>query len=98
ALQRAGLRAPVRRPYSAPERVDGRAWGGSADILALGARAYELVPGRRVPGPGVPSLSVEGMTGLDHVTLGEILARALAVDPAARFAAAVGPREGPRPR
>jgi len=88
ALQRAGLRAPVRRPYSAPERVDGRAWGGPADIFALGAIAYELVTGRRVPGPGVPSLSVEGMTGLDHVTLGEILARALAVDPAARFASA----------
>ena len=88
ALQRAGLRAPVRRPYSAPERVDGRAWGGSADIFALGAIAYELVTGRRVPGPGVPSLSVEGMTGLDHVTLGEILARALAVDSAARFASA----------
>ncbi len=88
ALQRAGLRAPVRRPYSAPERVDGRAWSGPADIFALGAIAYELVTGRRVPGPGVPSLSVEGMTGLDHVTLGEILARALAVDPAARFASA----------
>ena len=87
-MQRAGLRAPVRRPYSAPERVDGRAWGGPADIFALGAIAYELVTGRRVPGPGVPSLSVEGMTGLDHVTLGEILARALAVDPAARFASA----------
>jgi uncharacterized protein YneF (UPF0154 family) len=68
--------------------VDGRAWGGPADIFALGAIAYELVTGRRVPGPGVPSLSVEGMTGLDHVTLGEILARALAVDPAARFASA----------
>jgi len=88
ALQRAGLRAPIRRPYSAPERVDGRAWGGPADIFALGAIAYELVTGRRVPGPGVPSLSVEGLTGLDHVTLGEILARALAVDPAARFASA----------
>jgi serine/threonine-protein kinase len=88
ALQRAGLRAPVRRPYSAPERVDGRSWGGPADIFALGAIAYELVTGRRVPGPGVPVLSNEGMSGLDQPALAEILGRALAADPAARFASA----------
>jgi uncharacterized protein YneF (UPF0154 family) len=88
ALQRAGLRAPVRRPYSAPERVDGRSWGGPSDIFALGAIAYELVTGRRVPGPGVPALSGEGMSGLDQPALAEILGRALAVDPAARFASA----------
>jgi hypothetical protein len=88
ALQRAGLRAPVRRPYSAPERVDGRTWGGPADIFALGAIAYELVTGRRVPGPGVPSLSGEGMSGLDQAALAAILGRALAADPAGRFASA----------
>ena len=88
ALQRAGLRAPIRRPYSAPERVDGGAWGGPADIFALGAIAYELVTGRRVPGAGVPSLSSDGMTGLDQSALAAILGRALAADPAARFASA----------
>jgi hypothetical protein len=88
ALQRAGLRAPVRRPYSAPERVEGRSWGGPADIFALGAIAFELVTGRRVPGPGAPTLSTDGMSGLDQKALSQILGRALAPDPTTRFVSA----------
>lgn len=88
ALQRAGLRAPLRRPYSAPERLEGRSWGGPADIFALGAIAHELVTGRRVAGPGTPSVGLDGTTGLDQGALAEVLGRALAADPAARFASA----------
>ena len=83
ALQRAGLRASVRRPYSAPERVEGRAWGGPADIFALGAIVYEMVTGKRVAGPGARCLSAEGVSGLDTEALAEVLGRALHADPAA---------------
>src|SRR3982750_4704652 len=37
ALERVGLRAPVRRPYSAPERIAGAAWSTPADVFSLGA-------------------------------------------------------------
>ena len=88
ALQRAGLRAPVRRPYSAPERMEGRAWGGPADIFALGAIVYEMVTGKRVAGPGVPAVSAEGISGLDAGALAEVLGRALHEEPGSRFASA----------
>ncbi len=88
ALQRAGLRASVRRPYSAPERMEGRAWGGPADIFALGAIVYEMVTGKRVAGPGAPAVSADGVSGLDTEALAEVLGRALHADPASRFASA----------
>ena len=52
ALERVGLRAPVRRPYSAPERIAGRPWSTPADVFSLGAIAYELLTGRRPSGTG----------------------------------------------
>ena len=70
---RAGGRAGLGR--------SGRHLRARRDCVRAGHRAARA-------GPGVPSLSVEGMTGLDHVTLAEVLARALAADPAARFASA----------
>ena len=88
ALQRAGLRASVRRPYSAPERMEGRAWGGPADIFALGAIVYEMVTGKRIAGPGAPAVSAEGVSGLDTEALAEVLGRALHADPGSRFASA----------
>ena len=88
ALQRAGLRASVRRPYSAPERMEGRPWGGPADIFALGAIVYEMVTGKRVAGPGAPAVSADGVSGLDTDALAEVLGRALHADPASRFASA----------
>ena len=51
-----GVPAPVRRPYTAPERIGGGAWDRRADIFSLAAIACELVgpapvrhrrPGRR---------------------------------------------------
>jgi serine/threonine protein kinase len=88
ALQQAGLRAPIRLPYSAPERVDNQSWGGPADIFALGAIAYELVTGRRIAGPGAPSLWSESVPGADVNALSDVFGRALAIEPGARFASA----------
>ena len=52
ALEDVGLRAPVRRPYAAPEVVDGGDWGAEADRYAVSAIAYELLTGRRATGSG----------------------------------------------
>jgi hypothetical protein len=85
ALDRLGLRAPVRRPYSPPERVAGQAWSTPADVFSLAAIAFELLTGRRPSGPG------EDMGSLSGATLGDradavraVLVKALHEDPAAR--------------
>jgi serine/threonine protein kinase len=89
ALDRLGLRAPVRRPYSAPERIAGQPWGTPADVFSLGAIAFELLTGRRPSGPGeqMGSLgSVNGAVAGPHVeAIRAVLARAMAEDPAARY-------------
>lgn len=87
-LARCGLRVPVRRPYSAPERVEGEAWNGAADIFSLGAIAFELITGKRVAGPGRPSVSAAALTHVAAEDIAEALARALAADPAARYPSA----------
>lgn len=52
ALEEVGLRGPVRRPYTAPERVGGTDWGPAADIFSLAVIAYELLTGKRPAGTG----------------------------------------------
>ncbi|HEX5474948.1 MAG TPA: PEGA domain-containing protein [Vicinamibacterales bacterium] len=52
ALERVGIRAPVRRPYSAPERIAGEPWSTPADVFALAAIAFEMLTGRRPAGTG----------------------------------------------
>lgn len=47
ALEDVGARAPVRRPYAAPERVEGRDWDRRADVYALAAIAQDLCPEAR---------------------------------------------------
>jgi hypothetical protein len=79
---------PVRLPYSAPERIENRAWGGPADIFALGAVAFELVTGQRIAGPGAPSLWADNVPGADVNALSDVFGRALALEPSARFASA----------
>jgi serine/threonine-protein kinase len=88
ALERSGLRVPVRRPYSAPERVAESAWGGPADIFSLGAIAYELLTGRRLPGTGRPDVQAPSLTPPSAGQVDDVLARALDADAAARFPSA----------
>ena len=46
------MRAPVRRPYSPPERIAGTPWNATADVFSLAAITFELLTGRRPAGLG----------------------------------------------
>jgi len=81
ALESIGMRAPVRRPYSAPERVAGGPWDTPADVYALGAVAHELLTGRRPAGTGEVA-PIAGKASASHPQLVRaVLALALAEDP-----------------
>jgi hypothetical protein len=90
ALERVGLRAPVRRPYSAPERVAGQTWGTPADVFSLAAIAYELLTGRRPAGTGAQIGAVTGTTAGHHpAALHAVFVQAMDDDPARRFQTAL---------
>jgi hypothetical protein len=84
ALERVGLRAPVRRPYSPPERIAGEAWETPADVFSLAAIAFELLTGRRPSGTGDQIGAIAG-AGRTHA----VLARAMHEDPSKRYSTAL---------
>src|SRR5688500_3651373 len=90
ALERIGFRAPVRRPYSPPERIAGERWGTPADVFSLAAIAYELLTGRRPAGLGreIGTLTA-GTPNAWMDTLHGVLARAMDANPAARYTTAL---------
>ena len=94
ALEHAGLRAPVRRPYAAPELVAGRRWGPEADRFAVAAIAYELLTGTRAAGTGDELLvrlrDLEAAGVADRAGLQQAFRNGLAADPEIRPAAAAG--------
>src|SRR5262245_47484202 len=84
-LAEIGIAPPVRRPYSAPERLAGSAWDRRADIFSLAALVHELLWGKRISGVGAQA--VDGMTTLpggDLDALKRVFKRALAEDPLER--------------
>ncbi len=86
ALERVGLRAPVRRPYTAPERIAGEAWSTPADVFSLAAITYELLTARRPAGTGSQIGAVAGQNVGDRGdALQAVLARAMDDDPARRY-------------
>ncbi len=91
ALERTGLRAPVRRPYSAPERIAGSAWSTTADVFSLAAIAYELLTGRRPSGTGEQIAPLTGSNiGPYADVIRSVLARAMDEDPDRRYPTALG--------
>jgi len=87
ALEEVGIRAPVRRPYTAPERIDGQPWGTPADIFSLAAITFELLTGRRPAGTGTV---IGALPASDHTAaLHAVLARAMHDEPAQRYASAL---------
>ena len=92
ALEAIGLQGPIRRPYTAPEIIAGRAWGPEADRFALAAIAYELLTGKRAAGSG--ELVSERLAAIDGVGdpegLQAVFATALADVPAKRYSSAAG--------
>ena len=91
AFERVGLRAPVRRPYTAPERIDGGAWGTAADIFSLAAITYELLTARRPSGTGAEIGTLSGAAVGQHAEeLLAVLACAMDADPGRRHSTALG--------
>lgn len=85
-LDSLGVAAPIRRPYTSPERVAGAAWDRRADIFSLAALVFEMLFGRRVVGVGAfAAESITPIDGADQTALRAIFTRALAEEPAGRF-------------
>jgi hypothetical protein len=90
ALERIGVVAPVRRPYTAPERIAGAEWDRRADVFSLAALMHELMWGKRVSGLGSRAAERLGdIAGTDPRALREVFARALAEKPADRYETAL---------
>jgi len=90
ALDRVGLRAPVRRPYSPPERIAGEAWGVTADVFSLAAITFELLTGRRPSGLGEQIGPLTGSPlGATADRVREVLARAMDERPLHRYPTAM---------
>jgi serine/threonine protein kinase len=89
ALEEAGSSAPIRRPYTAPERSSGAAWDRRADVFSLAALIYELLTRRRIAGPGdQPYEAFASVAGVSADALDKVFDRALAEQPGDRFATA----------
>ena len=85
-LEDLGIPTPIRRPYTAPERVAGGVWDNRADVYSLGVIAHELLTGRRPARAGEQDGSFASDVAPElRVALRQVLGRALAEDPAERF-------------
>lgn len=91
ALESVGIAAPVRRPYSAPERVAGLPWDRRADVFSLAALVSEMLCGRRIAGLGREAAdAMPEIAGADQEALRAVFAKALAEGPDERYDTALG--------
>jgi hypothetical protein len=90
AIEHAGMTAPLRRPYSAPERITGGPWDRRADVFSLAALVHEMLWGRRLTGVGAEAArALTQLPGGDLPALRAVFARALAAQPIDRFETAL---------
>jgi serine/threonine-protein kinase len=90
ALERVAANAPVRRPFTAPERMAGRPWDRRADVYSLAAILHEAFWGRRIAGgAGQVADALTELPGASLDVLRTAFARALADEPAIRFESAL---------
>jgi len=90
AFEKIGIAPPVRRPFTPPEQIAGAPWDRRADVFGLAALMHELLSGRRTTGTSAPAAdSLSEVRGADAAALRSVFARALAEDPAARYATAL---------
>ena len=90
ALERVGLRAPVRRPYSPPERIGGTHWDATADVFSLAAITFELLTGRRPAGLGAEIGTLPAGTPNSWMdALHAVLTRAMDAEPSSRYLTAL---------
>lgn len=73
-------------PYVAPELAAGGPPTPASDQFALAAIAYEWMLGRPIDGPASRPVHVRTIPGVDRATVSKAFTRALAPEPAARFA------------
>ena len=86
ALDRVGVPTPLRRPYTAPERIAGAGWDRRADIFSLAALLHEMLWGRRIAAIGEQAAdALTEIADADMSALRAAFARALAENPADRF-------------
>ena len=85
-LESLRLVPPVRRPYTAPERLAGQSWDRRADVFSLAALIYEMLFGRRIAGLGRDAAeAITAVEGVDADVLRALFSKALAEAPAERF-------------
>ena len=90
ALEQVGVTPAIRRPYTAPERASNGQWDRRADVFALGAVIYEMLAGKRLATTAEQAGdALVSMPGVDAAGLKILFAKALAEDPAKRFASAL---------
>ena len=85
-LERAGVHRSTRRPYAAPELMNGDPTSPATDQYALGAIAYEWFFGGRAPRSAESVLDAPSLPGVDAEALAGALMSALATNPTERFA------------
>ena len=87
ALEHLKLQAPVRVPYTAPERASGRGWDARADQYSLAMLALDALSGRRLIAGTIPAFDrwTLAETPTEDARLHDVFVRALHPDPEQRY-------------
>ncbi len=86
-LEQLELQAPVRVPFTAPERASGRPWDARADQYSLAMLALDALSGRRLIAGTIPAFDrwILAETPAEDARLHEVFARALDPDSDRRY-------------